>query len=161
LLFVPASRVFFAAVFLILMVSVCAWAAPFRVGLEFGRPTGVLVIRPEPLDIKVGYDLDVGGGDEKFIHVSADYRVLSSYHLVDFLSMFISAGGYLQFFTSEEVEDELVLGGRIPVGLQVFFFDGVLEVFLEVAPTVSLFPSITAFDQWQGFLGFTVAIKPD
>jgi hypothetical protein len=34
----------------------------------------------------------------------------------------------------------------------------VIELFLEVAPTVGFLPTINAFPRWQGYLGFTILI---
>lgn len=142
----------------LLAASANVFAEPVRIGLEFGRPTGVIVIRPEPFDFKVGYDFTgIGEGSDagSFIHVSADYRILSSYHLIDFLSLFLGVGAYVQIYTGSAA-DNVNLGARIPVGVQAFLANGTVELFLEVVPTVSFVPSITAFDQFQGFVGFTV-----
>jgi hypothetical protein len=136
-------------------------ARPIRIGLEFGNPTGVIIVRPEPLDFKLGYDFtgvgQSGNGNDAFVHFSGDYRILSSYHLVDFLSLFLAAGGYIQIYTGD-AEDAFNLGARLPVGLQTFLLDKTLEIFLEVTPTVSFLPSITAFDQFQEFINFTIPL---
>jgi hypothetical protein len=34
--------------------------------------------------------------------------------------------------------------------------DNVIEIFLEVAPTVGFLPTIQAFPRWQGYFGFTI-----
>jgi hypothetical protein len=155
---VKSLRLVLVGVILFVMAGTVVSARPIRVGLEFGNPTGVLIIRPQPFDIKVGYDFTgVGGGDaDSFIHISTDYRIVDSYHLIDFLSLFLGAGGYVQFLSG--ADDDFILGGRIPVGLQAFLIDGTLEIFLELAPTVKLVPTITAFDDFQGYLGFTLPI---
>lgn len=141
------------------VVAVVAVSArPVRLGLEFGNPTGVIIVRLQPFDFKLGYDFTgLGSSDaDSFVHISGDYRIIDSYHLIDFLSLFLGAGAYMQFLSG--AEDDFVFGGRIPVGLQAFLFDGVLEVFLEIAPTVKFVPTITAFDDFQGYLGFTIPI---
>jgi hypothetical protein len=141
------------------------FAEPLRIGLEFGTPSGVIVIRPAPLDIKIGYDLGgIGsGGESNFLHLSCDYRFVDKYPLVDTLSLYVGAGGYLGILTGN-VQDNVVIGGRVPVGVQVFLLDGTIEVFVEIVPTVKLLPTIVAFDDWQGFVGFTVplpALRPN
>lgn len=149
------------AVALSAAVSVGAFAAePLRVGLEFGSPSGVIIVRPAPFDIKVGYDFTDFGTDfgSNYIHVSGDYRIIDRQPLVEFLSFFLSAGAYMQIMTGD-ADDTFVLGGRIPVGLQAFLLDGKIEIFLEIVPTVKLLPTILAFDDWQGFLGFTVPLS--
>jgi len=135
------------------------FAEPMGVGLEFGNPSGVLVIRPAPFDIKIGYDFTGMGSqaDGDFLHLSCDYRLIDRYALIDFLSLYLSAGGYLQILTGD-TQDNIVLGGRLPVGLQAFLLDGTVEVFVELVPTVKFLPTIVAFDDWQGFVGFTVSL---
>jgi hypothetical protein len=122
-----------------------------RLGLEFGNPTAVIIIRPGNFDFKVGYDLRADGN----LFLSADYRIISGYQLVDFLHLFLGLGIYGQiFFGGADFE----MGARIPIGLQMFLLDSVLELFAEVAPTVGFVPTIEAFPQWQGYVGFTVRV---
>lgn len=123
-----------------------------RLGLEFGNPTAVIIIRPGNFDFKIGYDLRESGN----LFLSADYRVISGYQLVDFLHLFLGVGAYTQIFF--DGVSPLEFGARIPIGLQVFLLNSVLELFAEVAPTVGLVPTITAFPQWQGFVGFTIRV---
>ena len=122
-----------------------------RLGLEFGNPNAVIIIRPAPFDFKIGYNFTDPGS----LFLSADYRIVSGYQLIDFLHFFLGLGVY-----GELVFDPTVfsLGARIPLGLQVFLIDNVLELFLEVAPTVGFLPTITAFPEWQGYIGFTILI---
>jgi hypothetical protein len=74
---------------------------------------------------------------------------------VDILHFFLSVGAYTNIYFEPT---EFHLGARIPVGLQVFLIDNVLELFLEVAPTVGFLPGLEAFPEWQGFIGFTILI---
>jgi hypothetical protein len=122
-----------------------------RLGLEFGNPNLVLIIRPAPFDFKIGYNFTEAGN----IFFSADYRIVSGYQIVDFLHFFLGVGAYMQVHFQPSDFD---LGARIPVGLQAFLIDNVLEIFLEVAPTVGFVPKLKAFPQWQGFVGFTILI---
>jgi len=123
-----------------------------RLGLEFGDPIAVLIIRPDPFDFKIGYDLQ----DNGWLFLSADYRIVSGYQLVDFVHLFLGVGAYTQIYFQQS--DALELGLRIPFGLQVFLIDNVIELFLEVAPTVGFLPTIQAFPRWQGYFGFTILI---
>ena len=123
-----------------------------RLGLEFGDPIAVLIIRPAPFDFKIGYDLQ----DNGWLFLSADYRIVSGYQLVDFLHLFLGVGVYTQIYFQQT--DALELGLRIPFGLQVFLIDNVIELFLEVAPTVGFLPTIQAFPRWQGYFGFTILV---
>jgi hypothetical protein len=124
----------------------------FRLGLEFGEPVAVLIIRPAPFDFKIGYDLQ----DNGWLFLSADYRIVSGYQLVDFLHLFLGVGAYTQIYFQQS--DAFELGLRIPFGLQVFLIDNVIELFVEVAPTVGFLPTIQAFPRWQGYFGFTILI---
>ena len=123
-----------------------------RLGLEFGEPMAVLIIRPAPFDFKIGYDLQ----DNGWLFLSADYRIVSGYQLVDFLHLFLGVGAYTQIYFQQS--DALEIGLRIPFGLQVFLIDNVIELFVEVAPTVGFLPTIQAFPRWQGYFGFTILI---
>jgi hypothetical protein len=150
-------------VFCLLLAAAAAGAStePTRVGLEIGNPSGAIVIRPAPFDIKIGYDFtgvaSREGGDD-YLQLSCDYRLMDRYPLTDGLSLYVAAGGYLRILTTT-TQDSFVLGGRLPVGLQVFVAGGTVEIFLELVPTVTLLPTIVAFDDWQGFLGFTVPVS--
>jgi hypothetical protein len=122
-----------------------------RLGLEFGNPNAVLIIRPVPFDFKIGYNFTEAGN----LFLSADYRVVSKYQIVNVLHFFLGVGVYVQLHFVPTVVD---LGARIPFGLQVFLIDNVLEIFLELAPTVGFLPTIIAFPEWQGYVGFTILI---
>jgi hypothetical protein len=124
-----------------------------RLGLEFGDPVAVLIIRPAPFDFKVGYSFDSAN---PWLFLSGDYRIVSGYQLIDFLHLFLGVGAYVQIPFQQM--DNLEVGLRIPFGLQVFLIDNVIELFLEVAPTVGFLPTIQAFQWWQGYIGFTILI---
>ena len=64
-----------------------------RLGLEFGDPIAVLIIRPAPFDFKVGYSFD---SNNPWLFLSADYRIVSGYQLIDFLHLFLGVGAYVQ-----------------------------------------------------------------
>ena len=149
------------AVALLAAISAGAYAAePLRVGLEFGSPSGVIIVRPAPFDIKIGYDFTGVGSDSgsDFFHVSGDYRIIDQQPLIEFVSFYFGAGAYMQIMTGD-ADDTFVLGGRMPVGLQAFFVDGKIEVFLEIVPTLKLLPTIVAFEDWHGFVGVTVPVS--
>ena len=124
-----------------------------RLGLEFGDPMAVLIIRPAPFDFKIGYSFDSAN---PWLFLSGDYRIVSGYQLIDFLHLFLGVGAYVQIPFDQF--DALELGLRIPFGLQVFLIDNVVELFVEVAPTVGFLPSIQAFQRWQGYFGFTILV---
>jgi len=146
----------FTAVLGILLAFAAAggWAAgkgSLRLGLEFGNPNAVLIIRPAPMDFRIGYNFAQSG----YLFLSADYRILNGYQIADFLHFFLGVGAYTNIYFEPA---DFSLGARIPLGLQVFLFDNVLELFLEVAPTVGFLPALSAFPEWQGYIGFTILI---
>jgi len=100
---------------------------------------------------RFGYNFAAPG----YLFLSADYRIVSGYQIVDFLHFFLGVGActIIQFEPGD-----FSLGARIPLGVQVFLIDNVLELFLEVAPTVGFIPALVAFPEWQGFIGFTILI---
>jgi hypothetical protein len=123
-----------------------------RLGLEFGNPNAVLIIRPEPFDFKLGYNFAAPG----YLFLSADYRIVNAYQLVDILHLFLGVGAYTNIYFEPA---DFSLGARIPLGLQIFLVDNVVELFLEVAPTVGFVPALTAFPEWQGYIGFTIRVR--
>jgi hypothetical protein len=147
----------FAVVLIVLLVAATATISAaekgsLRLGLEFGNPTAVIIIRPAPFDFKIGYNFQ----DNGWLFLSADYRIVSGYQVIDFLHLFLGIGAYTQIGFQQG--DALELGLRIPVGLQVFLIDNVLEIFLEVAPTVGFLPQIEPFPEWLGYFGFTILV---
>jgi len=149
-------KVLVALAVLLIAVAVGASAAGgLRLGLEFGNPNAVLIVRPAPLDFRIGYSFV----NNQFIFLSADYRILDAKQLIDFVHFFFSAGAYTSLAFDPAAFD---LGLRIPLGFQAFLFENALELFLELAPTVQLYPELL-FD-WQniqGWIGFTIRLpKP-
>ncbi len=148
------SRVLWVLFLLAALSAGASAAEPLRVGLELGSPSAVIIARLAPFDIKVGYDFTGLGTDSgDFFHVSGDYRIIDQQPLVEFVSFYLAAGGYMQF------GDDFVLGARLPVGLQAFFAGGKIEVFVEIVPTLKFLPTIVAFEDWHGFLGITVPVS--
>ncbi len=147
-------KIFFLMVVLLAAVAFTASAKTkggLRLGLEFGNPNAVLIIRPSPFDFKIGYNFVPAGN----LFISADYRILDGMDIVDFLHFFLGLGLYVQLhFTPSTVD----FGARIPFGLQAFLIHDVLEIFVEVAPTVGFIPTLVAFPEWQGYIGFTLLI---
>lgn len=124
-----------------------------RLGLEFGDPVAVLIIRPAPFDFKIGYSFEA---NNPWLFLSFDYRIVSGYQLIDFLHLFLGVGAYTQLPFQQLSDSQL--GLRIPIGVQVFLVDNVIELFAEVAPTVGFLPTIQAFPRWQGYFGFTILV---
>ena len=126
-----------------------------RLGLEFiggdSQRTAVIVIRPAPFDLKVGYNFEPDNG---WVYLSGDYRIVSGYQIIDFLHLFLSAGAYVQISGQS---DPFLFGLHIPVGLQVFLIDNVVEIFAEWTPSIGLWPKPQLFP-WRGGIGFTILV---
>jgi hypothetical protein len=129
-----------------------AQSGDFRLGLEFGNPHAVLIVRPAPFDFRVGYNFTAGS---EFLYLSADYRIVDALQIIDFVHLFLGVGAYAQFGATNPFQ----LGARVPFGLQVFLIDRTLEFFVEAAPVVQFVPSI-GFNlaSIQGWVGFTVRV---
>ena len=143
---------------LVVMFLLVTLASSFalRLGLEFGNPDAVIVIRINPIDLKIGYNFAglMGGGTSVFFHISGDYRIIQM-NLIDFLNLYIGAGAYAQVFTGGE--GAFGFGARIPIGLNAYLAKNVIEVFVEAVPTISFLPA-PGFGGIQGYLGFTIAV---
>ncbi len=132
-----------------------AGKGPLRLGLELGNPNAVIIIRPAPLDFRIGYNFTAGN---ESLFLSGDYRIISGRPLVEMFDLFVSLGAYAQLDVAAGSSSAVTLGGRVPVGVQVFLLDNKLELFLELCPTVSFLPALS----WagvQGFLGFTLPVR--
>ena len=86
-----------ALLFVVLVTGVSAESKGLRLGLEFGNPAAVIIIRPSPLDFKIGYNFLPGS---EYLFVSGDYRIISGYQLVDFLHFFVICQLSLIFINS-------------------------------------------------------------
>lgn len=128
-----------------------------RLGLEFGNPTAVVIIRPAPFDFRVGYNF---APDKENIFLSGDYRIISGHQLIDFLHLFLGVGIYTQVYFADRGDDQgqFDLGARLPFGLQAFLIKSTLELFVELAPTVEFLPTLqfNKFEGWHGYIGFTI-----
>ncbi len=125
-----------------------------RVGLGFGTPNTVLVVRPDPFDFKLGYDFSEGN---EFIYLGADFRLLNQLEIQAPLHFSLGFGGYTKFYFGEDSEDFFEGGFRTPVALSLLLIDNLLELYVEVAPGVDLYPRPSfADDPVQAWLGFTI-----
>lgn len=151
------KRVLVICLFMLVALSATFAAGGFRLGLEFGNPAAVFILRLSPFDFKLGYNFEglTSYNSTAFIHLSADYRIVEM-NLIDFLNVYLGAGLYAQIETNGT--EPFSFGGRLPVaGLNAYLLKNALEFFVEIVPTISFFPNV-AFDSFQGWVGFTVRI---
>ena len=89
-----------------------------------------------PLMFGVGISSPFGVG------ITADYWFAHG-NLVSFLDWYAGVVAYAKIFTDPS---NVTLGGRVPIGLQVWHFGQSLEIFLEVAPAIGVSVSPTEFE---------------
>ena len=151
---ISKKTVVIGALLMLAAGSLSAQNGSLRLGLEFGNPQAVIIVRPGPFDLKIGYSFTAD-----YLFLAGDYRVVSGYQLIDFLHLFLSVGAYtsIDFGAAGNVG----FGARIPLGLQAFLMGNALELFVEVAPTVTFIPDIGfgGLNAMQGYAGFTVRIR--
>lgn len=122
-----------------------------RVGLGFGTPNTVLIVRPSIFDLKLGYDFTEGN---EFVFLSGDVRVVNQQHLGHYIHLSLGLGAYAKFYS-----DDFEGGGRVPVALSVLLLDNFLEFFVEVSPGIDLYPRAQISDDpVQAWVGFTLMI---
>ncbi|MCF7927596.1 MAG: hypothetical protein K9L68_00785 [Spirochaetales bacterium] len=131
------KKVLLIVVLLMVVVSMDMFAAKqFGVGGSFsldalgGLPQQAMVTfttRDIPVVLGAGLQL---GGNQFNLGMTADWWLYHR-HLVGILDLYVGPGLYAA------VPDPLELGGRVPVGFQIWpLSDSFFELFLEVAPTL-------------------------
>ena len=113
-------------------------AAQFSAGLVVGEPTGLSaklwVGDLTAVDLAVAWSV---AGDEQRLYLHSDFQQYIAFGQPDAgrLLVYVGVGGRLY------IGDETALGVRIPVGLFYELDQLPIEVFLEVAPGINLFPA--------------------
>ena len=112
-----------------------------------GLPASAMFLLHIP---KIPLMFGVGISSPFSVGITADYWFARG-NLVSWLDWYAGVGAYAQIFTSPS---NVILGGRVPIGLQVWPFGQSLEIFLEVAPAVGVSVTPTEFE-WhlQGAIG--------
>lgn len=125
-----------------------------RVGLGFGAPNTVLVVRPDPFDFKLGYDFSEGN---EFVYLGADFRLLNQLEIQAPLHLSLGFGGFSKLYPRDNSEATFEGGFRTPVALSLLLADNLIEFYVEVAPGVDLYPRPQfSDDPVQAWLGFTL-----
>ncbi len=151
-----AKKIILLALIFLTLTVVGVSARGLRLGLEFGNPNAVIIIRPEPFDFKIGYNLFNLGSGKEYLFLSGDFRIINAYHLIDFLHLFLGAGAYTQIYFGSD--PSLDFGARLPLGLQAFLLSSTIELFVEVCPTLLFLPTFK-LGGVQGWVGFTLRLK--
>ena len=144
------KKVVIIAIVLLLAVTFSAAADTLGIGGAFslsavgGLPNSVLLslkLPATPFLFGVGAQL----GDNFNVAITADWWLFTT-SLAGALNLYAGPGVYVA------VPDPFQLGARIPVGINIYPIP-ILELFLEVAPTVEFIPNIPEFGL-QGAFGF-------
>ena len=120
-------------------ISITAQDKGLGLGVVFGEPTGLSAklwtSERTALDAAVAWSFYNGG----WLHLQADF-LMHNYDLIDVsqgaLPVYYGAGAFLTF------SSELGLGARVPLGLAYQFEEAPVDIFLEIAPGISLLPEI-------------------
>jgi hypothetical protein len=149
------KKILIILILLVLSSALFAQGAGTRLGFGVGEPNMVLIFRPSPFDLKIGYDFTEGN---EFLFVSGDFRIIDTRWIASIFYVSLGIGGYLRFVDMTE-EPSIEGGARIPVALQILLLDDFLEFFVEVAPGFDLFPRAQlAEDPVQYWIGFTLQL---
>ena len=112
-----------------------------------GLPTSAMFLFHIP---KIPLMFGIGVSNPFSIGFTADYWFAHG-NLVSFLDWYAGVGAYLSVYTNPT---NFILGGRIPLGLQIWPLGQTLEIFVEVAPAVGVAFVPTAFEwHFQGAVG--------
>jgi hypothetical protein len=127
------------------------WAIGGEGSLTFagsgGLPSSAMFLFHMP---KVPLMFGVGISNPFAIGITADYWFAQG-HLISILDWYAGVGAYASIFTDPS---NLIVGGRVPIGLQVWPFGQTLEIFLEVAPAIGISVAPTEFEwHFQGAVG--------
>lgn len=128
-------------------------APRFGLGFVLGEPTGLtgkLFLHPNhALDVILAYDIS----DEAFA-VAMDYHFLFDpwpFRLsAGEMPVYVGIGGKLAVFGDEsrgrrdDHDDEVAFGIRVPIGLAFLFNRVPIEIFVEIAPGIRVFPATDA-----------------
>ena len=135
------------------------FAQSSRLGLAAGIPNGVLVYRPAPFDFRFGYDFSPR---QEFVFLSADWRFIDNQPIVGVLHFSVGVGAYGKFFPQGRKDSDTFnadWGVRVPAGVSVLLLDNFLELFVEFAPSIDLYPRAQFADTpVELFSGFTFEI---
>ena len=139
--------VFFLTLFSIILVPLQNEAST-AVGVIVGEPTGISLKFGNFPVIGIAWSLD------DYFHFHCDYWVKNP-HLKNSLDWYWGAGVKITG-SKKPGDDRIVLGFRLPLGIQ-YFFSKRWEIFVEIAPGMLIIPK-TDFD-FDGGIGVRYHFK--
>ena len=122
---------------LILFVSIASFSFGLGIGVAGGIPIGeglpgtnvLLSVKLPDIPIVFGAGFRI---DNFALGITADWWLIQE-PLVDLLNVYLGPGIYFGYIENSTID----LGGRLPIGLNIYPISW-LELFLEVAPTLSI-----------------------
>ena len=134
------KRILVIAAVLLIAVATAGFSQTFGIGGAFSLgaigdlPSSVMLSLKVPaFPVVWGLGYNLGGGNFQ-LGLTADWWLYTA-NLVSFINLYVGPGVYLA------LPQNFDFGVRIPVGFNAYPID-VLELFLEVAPTVTFLPSL-------------------
>ena len=128
------KKIIAIALFIIVLLPFCASAQEKRLGVGFGHPNTVLTFSYDPWAARVAYDFTSG---EQFMFLEGSYTLINSRPAFAIFTASVGIGA----FALLEFEDNDFSGGvNIPISMELPLLDDFIEIYLEVAPGLELFP---------------------
>ncbi|MEI7640300.1 MAG: hypothetical protein WCJ46_02155 [bacterium] len=122
--------------------STFAWKKDVGLGIVLGVPSGITAKFWQSEETAIDAAATWGWG---IMEVQGDY-IWHRFDMVKVesgsLPLYIGAGAYAGFWTNGNWHGRAEVGLRMPIGLAYLFTDSPLEIFLEVAPSLSISPAV-------------------
>ncbi len=136
------KRLFIISVICLFSISIAAQDSGFGIGIILGEPTGLSIKTwtgsKTAIDAAAAWSFQGEGA----LHLHADM-------LVHNFKLFHSRNGqiplYIGLGAKVVLQSDLLLGARVPIGLDYLFPNAPFDFFAEVVPTLNLLPA-TDFD---------------
>ncbi len=122
----------FLAIVLLAVAAPSVAVAQAAAGIILGQPTGLSFLFRERIAVGAAWSI------YNRLHLHGDLWIGTG-ELAEPLDWFIGVGGKVKLDALDEDDTRVSLGARVPVGVRTFVLDQ-LEVFVEIAPGLQLFP---------------------
>ena len=136
------KRILVAVLVLVIFLAAAPAFARTGLGVSAGLPLGaglpgnnvMLSLKTDSFPLLLGLGASLGSAYTS-IGITADYWILNN-NLAGPLNWYIGLGGYAALGLGSTASIDL--GARLPIGLNLFVLDGVLEFFVEAAPAIGV-----------------------
>ncbi len=132
------KKAIIVALLAVFSLSISAQDSSFGVGVIFGDPTGLSL--KSWLSSKTAVDAAVAWSAwDDFLYVHADFLV----HNFNIINV---SGGKMPLYYGIGAKvgfgNDIILGARIPIGLDYMFDGAPLDIFVEIVPGLNIVPGI-------------------